>query len=587
VKGWLRLDLVRLAILALPAIVAHGVLVAWAPPAARPAWMLALAVSLAVISLLLLGALRSRGPRTLGPRYLAFFLAYVFFFALAADMDLLAGRRTPLTGYSEERPSNALGLGWLEDWHYALAPRAPEAQELLVVTFPSFEGRPRERVRQELAFLIRHARRHGARGLAFDVYLEKPSHFDERLRRDVEEARAAGFPVVFGARLVESEEGLLVRQELPPELEAVAEYRGHLQGYREADGRVRLVPAVLLSAGRWPALSVTVAELLAERELELPDRRLVRFVRPRDGVATVPFSPDLEGAIFRGRFVIVGSASPNDRVDTPWGEVQGVEVHAWSVQALFTRTYLVDVDPIYILPLIFALSYVLTLLYARGFRRWRLAGSAAALSIAVVATAVVALRTGRLWLEVSYPLIAIWLLTAFFAVWGWRRVESEPMRAETERAKTAPRDDGHRDGAGKGSFDVFLSYKSQDRPAVREVAAALRARGLSPWLDRERLVPGREWQGDLEEVLRSIPAVAVMVGSEGLGTWQIPEIRGALSEAVRRDVRVVPVLLPGAEKEPVLPLFLTQYTWVDLSAGLSPGGIDRLVWGITGQKPRP
>ena len=42
----------------------------------------------------------------------------------------------------------------------------------------------------------------------------------------------------------------------------------------------------------------------------------------------------------------------------------------------------------------------------------------------------------------------------------------------------------------------------------------------------------------------------------------------------------------GAGDQPVLPLFLTQYTWVDLRAGLTEAGLDRLEWGITGVKPR-
>jgi hypothetical protein len=43
--------------------------------------------------------------------------------------------------------------------------------------------------------------------------------------------------------------------------------------------------------------------------------------------------------------------------------------------------------------------------------------------------------------------------------------------------------------------------------------------------------------------------------------------------------------LPGAPTKPDLPLFLQQFTWVDLRGGLTSEGLDRLQWGITGVKP--
>jgi hypothetical protein len=62
-------------------------------------------------------------------------------------------------------------------------------------------------------------------------------------------------------------------------------------------------------------------------------------------------------------------------------------------------------------------------------------------------------------------------------------------------------------------------------------------------------------------------------------------MRGCLSEFVERRVPVIPVLLPGARKKPRLPIFLKQFTWVDLRGGLTQDGLDRIVWGITGVRP--
>lgn len=136
-----------------------------------------------------------------------------------------------------------------------------------------------------------------------------------------------------------------------------------------------------------------------------------------------------------------------------------------------------------------------------------------------------------------------------------------------------------------GSFDVFLSHNSKDKPTVRQLAQALQARGLQVWLDEEQLVPGRPWQEALEEIIQTTRTAAVLVGKDGLGPWEIPEMRACLSEFVNRRLPVIPVLLPDAPTKPELPLFLRAFTWVDLRGGLTDTGLGRLQWGITGRKP--
>lgn len=136
------------------------------------------------------------------------------------------------------------------------------------------------------------------------------------------------------------------------------------------------------------------------------------------------------------------------------------------------------------------------------------------------------------------------------------------------------------------SFDIFLSHNSRDKPAVRELAEALRARGLKVWLDEWELVPGRPWQEALEEVIETTRSAAVLVGKDGLGPWQDAEMRSCLSEFVDRKLPVIPVLLPSPlEVEVPLPLFLKRFKWVDLRGGLTEEGINQLQWGATGKRP--
>ncbi len=132
-------------------------------------------------------------------------------------------------------------------------------------------------------------------------------------------------------------------------------------------------------------------------------------------------------------------------------------------------------------------------------------------------------------------------------------------------------------------FDVFLCHHGDDKEAVRQMARQLREHGILPWLDETDLIPGRPWQEELERQISHIRAAAVFVGPSGVGPWQNHEIWAFLSEFSDRKCPVIPVLLPEATA-PKLPLFLRNMTWVDFS---KPGGIERLIWGITGRKRGP
>lgn len=137
-----------------------------------------------------------------------------------------------------------------------------------------------------------------------------------------------------------------------------------------------------------------------------------------------------------------------------------------------------------------------------------------------------------------------------------------------------------------GEFDVFLCHNSEDKPIIRWVAVKLREGSILPWLDEEELPPGRPWQEELERQIERIKSAAVFVGPSGIGPWQNREMRAFLNEFVERGCTVIPVLLPGVPTPtPTLPVFLKGLTWVDLRAQ-DTAGIDRLIWGITGRKPR-
>jgi len=132
-------------------------------------------------------------------------------------------------------------------------------------------------------------------------------------------------------------------------------------------------------------------------------------------------------------------------------------------------------------------------------------------------------------------------------------------------------------------FDVFLCHNGKDKPIVKDIGKQLRKQGILPWLDEWELRPGLPWQLALERQIEHIKTVAVFVGKDGIGPWQNQELRAFLSEFVRRECPVIPVLLPDAPHEPVLPVFLRAMTWVDFRIQ-DPDPLQQLLWGITGKR---
>ncbi len=144
---------------------------------------------------------------------------------------------------------------------------------------------------------------------------------------------------------------------------------------------------------------------------------------------------------------------------------------------------------------------------------------------------------------------------------------------------------------GTQKFDVFLSHNSADKPSVEEVARRLVREGIQPWLDKWNLIPGEPWQVAIEEALDSCTTCAVFVGPGGTGPWQNEEMRAAIDRRVggsNGQFRVIPVLLPGAERDERsrLPTFLVATTWVEFRHTLDDeDAYHRLISGIRGVEP--
>lgn len=113
---------------------------------------------------------------------------------------------------------------------------------------------------------------------------------------------------------------------------------------------------------------------------------------------------------------------------------------------------------------------------------------------------------------------------------------------------------------------LFLSHAGADTEAAHALTRAIesapdaQAASLKVWLDKRDLVPGREWQRQLEDAIgQQATAFAVLVDTRGTVNWVEREVRLALSRATSDSRFPFIPLLVGEAKSRDLPPFAQQY----------------------------
>ena len=132
-------------------------------------------------------------------------------------------------------------------------------------------------------------------------------------------------------------------------------------------------------------------------------------------------------------------------------------------------------------------------------------------------------------------------------------------------------------------YDVFLSYNSLDGTAVRQVADALRSRGLNCWFDQDQRPDVAGFRVWLEKALERSNTVGVFIGPSGIGEYQAVEIDVAINQQINQGRRVIPILLPDTP-QPELSPFLRRYSWLTFKSGLQDDStLDQLYFMISGR----
>lgn len=101
----------------------------------------------------------------------------------------------------------------------------------------------------------------------------------------------------------------------------------------------------------------------------------------------------------------------------------------------------------------------------------------------------------------------------------------------------------------KRKLRVFLCHASQDKPIVRELYQKLAAEPwIDGWLDEEKLLPGQDWNLEIEKAVESSDAVVVClsnnsVSKEGYVQRELRQVLRVAEEKPEGVIFMLPVRL--------------------------------------------
>jgi hypothetical protein len=113
---------------------------------------------------------------------------------------------------------------------------------------------------------------------------------------------------------------------------------------------------------------------------------------------------------------------------------------------------------------------------------------------------------------------------------------------------------------------VFLCHSSDDKPKVKQLYNRLRfEKGIDPWLDVEKLMPGVDWDLEIRSAVKASHVVLVClsrnsINKEGYIQKEIRQALDVADEKPDRTIFIIPLRLENCE----VPERLKRWQWLDL-----------------------
>ncbi len=127
---------------------------------------------------------------------------------------------------------------------------------------------------------------------------------------------------------------------------------------------------------------------------------------------------------------------------------------------------------------------------------------------------------------------------------------------------------------------VFLCHSSHDKPVVRELYQKLGAEDwIDPWLDEKKLLPGQDWNMEIEKAVETSHIVLVFltnnsVNKEGYIQRELRRVLDVALNMTEDTIFVIPLKLEECE----MPRSLRTWQWLNyFPASERPDAYERLI----------
>ncbi len=119
----------------------------------------------------------------------------------------------------------------------------------------------------------------------------------------------------------------------------------------------------------------------------------------------------------------------------------------------------------------------------------------------------------------------------------------------------------------KRPLKVFLCHAHSDKDAVKALYSRLTNDGVDAWLDKEKLLPGQDWELEIRKAVREADVVVVCLSKQfNQAGFRQKEVRLALDTAMEKpegEIFIIPVRLEECNSLDSL----RRLHWVDLFEG--------------------
>ena len=110
------------------------------------------------------------------------------------------------------------------------------------------------------------------------------------------------------------------------------------------------------------------------------------------------------------------------------------------------------------------------------------------------------------------------------------------------------------------SFDVFISYSSQDKPTADAACAALEGAGIRCWIAPRDIRPGGQYGGAIINAIDSCRVMVLIFSMSANTSHQVPR---EIERAVSRGIPIVPLRIEAITPTESMAYFLESVHWLD------------------------